>query len=268
MIVSEDPENEYPENEFPEYGWLWFKRDDKLQKADGEFVTVGSKLEANEKLKRYSSDVFAQDKIYDSFSGVEGPIVARVRYLGKTSDTFYYAPLVYDVLWMADATPVLKQYVIWCAERALHGWEKKYPENNVARAAIDSAKNYLMGKATREETLIAAKIAHDAAENELNCAREELYEIQEKFMNDYYKDKNTPFPSNAVALNDRNKSAEHSIFAASYAAEFVGSQEYDISATHCSSYAASGVTKSKLNNKLKSMIMKLKPKNKPNKYYK
>ena len=86
---------------------------------------------------------------------------------GKPEDIFRAAQTEEEFdycVWMVKYTFNKKQAVefsIFCAEKVLHFWEEKYPENDSPARAIEAAKKYL--KRPCKETKDAAKDAANAS---------------------------------------------------------------------------------------------------------
>ena len=86
---------------------------------------------------------------------------------GKPEDIFRAAQTEEEFdycVWMVKYTFNKKQAVefsIFCAEKVLHFWEEKYPENDSPARAIEAAKKYL--KRPCKETKDAAKDAAAAS---------------------------------------------------------------------------------------------------------
>jgi len=58
---------------------------------------------------------------------------------------------------------ILRLFACWCAEEVLPIYEKKYPNDNRPRNAIEVAKRYANGKATKDELAAARTAAWTAA---------------------------------------------------------------------------------------------------------
>jgi len=72
-----------------------------------------------------------------------------------------------DAIWclcivIEPADTEIRLFACDCAERALHIWEKKYPDDKRPRQAIETARKYAMGQAT-QHNLDAAGVAAWAA---------------------------------------------------------------------------------------------------------
>ena len=57
----------------------------------------------------------------------------------------------------------LRLFACWCVEEVLPIYEKEYPNDNRPRSAIEVAKRYANGKATKDELYAARDAARDAA---------------------------------------------------------------------------------------------------------
>ena len=75
-----------------------------------------------------------------------------------------------DAIWclcvvIEPAEREIRLFACDCAERALHIWEEKYPDDKRPRQAIETARKYAMGQATQHNLDAASAAAEDAAED-------------------------------------------------------------------------------------------------------
>jgi len=65
---------------------------------------------------------------------------------------------------------ILRLFACWCAEQVLPNFENKYPEDKRPRQAIETAKRYADGKATKKELSAANSAARSAADSAARSA--------------------------------------------------------------------------------------------------
>ena len=100
----------------------------------------------------------------DALELAGGPVVVRVRLSGEiTHDAEAIRSRHREMLWEADAGRVLREFAIWCAERALTGCRERGDEPHVAsRRALEVTRHWLDGNATDRELAAARRAAWDA----------------------------------------------------------------------------------------------------------
>src|SRR5690606_392190 len=100
----------------------------------------------------------------DALQYAPGPVVCRVRLGGEIVEgADKAASTERTVLWLADATRVLHEFALWCAERALTREREAGREPNPrAWAALEVKRRWLEGAATDEELVAAWGSAFDA----------------------------------------------------------------------------------------------------------
>jgi len=150
-------------------GWHWLNAAGTLAKYGGDEPTV--KVEAG---KTYAVDgvisacnrgLHGSVRAIDALVHAPGPIICRVKSWGAVSrERNKYATSHREVLWMADATKVLREFAASCAERALDRQEaagrKVHPDS---RNAVAVARKFARGEATEEELAAAWDAARAAA---------------------------------------------------------------------------------------------------------
>ncbi len=131
---------------------------------DWVMVTPGLKLHVDPPLEMCVRGLHASVRALDALGYAPGPIICRVRLAGEIiRDTDKVVATDREVLWMADATKVLHEFALWCAERALtrerDAGRKPDPRS---WAALKAKQAWLRGETTDAE-LAAAQAAATAA---------------------------------------------------------------------------------------------------------
>jgi hypothetical protein len=84
-----------------------------------------------------------------------------------------------DAIWALrsiEADKEIRLFACDCAESVLHIFEEKYPEDKRPSKAIETSRNYAIGKATREELDAASYAARDAAWDAWDAARDAAWD--------------------------------------------------------------------------------------------
>ena len=102
----------------------------------------------------------------DALQRASGHVVVRVRLSGEIThhDADKIRSRHREVMWVADAGRVLREFAIWCADRALTGCRERGDEPHAASwRALEATRLWLDGKATEGELAAAKDAAWDAA---------------------------------------------------------------------------------------------------------
>ena len=145
-------------------GWHWIAEDRRLRYGARDVVEIGKTYTATGPLHLCANGMHASRRALDALQYAPGPIVCRVRLSGELlHDTDKSVARSRAVLWMADATSVLHEFALTCAEDAL-GFMAARGEvvDPRSRAALDCKRRWLRGQASDEE-LDAAWAAAGAA---------------------------------------------------------------------------------------------------------
>ncbi len=138
-----------------------------MQYKPHTLVEAGQTLTVAGPLELCAVGLHASVNALDALKYAPGPVVCRVRLSGQV-----LAPQGEDkmcasertVLAMADATTVLHEFAVWCAEQALER-ERAAGREPDARswAALEAKRRWLRGEITNDELAAARAAARDAA---------------------------------------------------------------------------------------------------------
>ena len=106
------------------YGYHFVREDLKLGYGDGRIVIVGEKLTVDCEPILCEQGLHASKSILDALQYAPGPMLCRVRLFGQIlhSDDKSVAT-ERKVLWMFDATDLLRYFSRWCAAQVVHLWD-------------------------------------------------------------------------------------------------------------------------------------------------
>ena len=112
-----------------------------------------------------STGFHASRRPLDALSFAPGPWLCRVRLEGEVilEDDKAVGSRRVLLAGPVDLTRELRLFACGCAERVLPIFERERPGDARPRAAIETARRYANGEATREETAAAGDAAWDAA---------------------------------------------------------------------------------------------------------
>jgi hypothetical protein len=166
-------------------GWHFLPADKRLQHDDGREVVVGKWMRASEKGPHGGRPVLGEDGMHASPGPLQalecapGPIVCLVELRGDlvVGDDHHSTAVARErrAIWMADATRVLHEFALWCAEEELQLIEgatrddAALKEVAVSRKCLAIKRAWLAGQATEAE-VFAAKDAAWAAKNATRTA--------------------------------------------------------------------------------------------------
>jgi len=147
-------------------GWHFLPEDRRLRYRDCRKVRVGETLTCAGPLVLCGRGMHASAKAIDALNYAPGPIVCRVRLSGEI-----LAPEGEDkacatertVLAMTDATRVLQEWMLWCAERVLPLFEAQYPGDKRPRLALEAKRKWMDGEITDGELDATSAAAWGAA---------------------------------------------------------------------------------------------------------
>ena len=105
---------------------------------------------------------YPRDRIESLFDSPKTPLQILTLKEGKWADV-----PVQDRFWVVLRNEILpdellRLFACWCTEQAIHLFEKKHPDDNRPRVAIEVARRFAFGEATQDE-IDAAKDAARAA---------------------------------------------------------------------------------------------------------
>jgi len=153
-------------------GWHFLPMDRRLLHDDGREVKVGETVKFDGTLKLCSSGLHASLDLWHALGYAPGPVLCRVRCSGQLlHDTDKLVCTERTVLWMADATDMLRESARLCALDVIHLWDApaiviEYLKtgNETKRAAAWAAARAAAGDAARAAAGAAAwDAAWDAA---------------------------------------------------------------------------------------------------------
>ena len=140
--------------------WHLLSEDKRLGYGDGRLVEVGQTLECEGDPELCSNGMHGSVRLIDALTYASGPIVCRVKIEGDVIEGYNkICGRRRTVLWMLDATRILHEFAVTCAEDAL-ALVAQPDERSVE--AIDAKRRWLRGEITDEE-LDAAEAAAWAA---------------------------------------------------------------------------------------------------------
>ena len=150
--------------------WHFLPDDGKLDNGDGREVVVGETLRVEGTPVLCQHGLHASERIIDALHYAPGALVCRIKLGGEIveGDDKVVAQ-ERTVLWMYDATRVLHEFALWCAEEALKLVDKPDPRS---LEALRIKRLWLDGKATDEELAAARDAAWDAAWSAWDAARD------------------------------------------------------------------------------------------------
>ncbi len=155
--------------------WHWvMKSDTGPVLRDGRPVIVGAWIEHTGKLELCKTGLHASEDILDSLQYAPGAVMCRVECEGDiVRDTDKLVCTRRRVEWLVDGTSLLRLWACDCAERALTR-EREAGREPDARSwrAIEVARGFAAGTATREELAAASDAASDAASAAWDAARD------------------------------------------------------------------------------------------------
>ena len=142
---------------------------DLKTRFDSRQAVVGEALSVDEtKLKLCSFGLHASKHPSDALSFAQGDqtTLCLVELSGRILDDDGNKVCASErtILRAIDATRMLQDYAIWCAEKVLSLFEEKYPDDKRPRAAIETARKYLAGGCSKEDLQKAADAVADAAD--------------------------------------------------------------------------------------------------------
>ncbi len=150
--------------------WHFLSEDKRLGNGDGRLVEVGATLECEGEPELCNNGMHGSARLIDALYYASGPIVCRVKIEGDViQDEDKLCGRRRTVLWMLDATDILHEFGLACAEDALTLVDNPDPRSV---AAIAAKRNWLRSEITDEELDSAWAAAWDAA---LAAARDEAY---------------------------------------------------------------------------------------------
>jgi len=141
--------------------WHFLPDDGILANGDGRKVVVGETLRIEGEPVLCDHGFHASERIIDALQYAPGALVCRVKLGGKiTEGDDKVAAQERTVVWMYDATRVLHEFTLWCAEEALKLIDKPDPRSV---EALRVKRLLLDGNATDDELAPAIDAARDAA---------------------------------------------------------------------------------------------------------
>ena len=144
-------------------GWHFLKANGRTG-AKNLVVKPGQIMSCRGPIELCSNGLHASVKALDALQYAPGSIVQRVELIGERLDeSDKSCARRRRCLWVADATTVLHEFAIWCAEESLKLVESPDPRSV---AAIAAKRAWLRGEITAEEldaARDAARAARDAA---------------------------------------------------------------------------------------------------------
>lgn len=101
-------------------GWHFLPKDRHLRYAPYVEIKEGKVLSVNGPVELCVNGLHASEHALDAVSFAQGPIACRVKLSGDiVTAGNQMCARERTVLWVLDATPVLQQYMYWCAEQVL-----------------------------------------------------------------------------------------------------------------------------------------------------
>ena len=145
--------------------WHFLPEDRRLRWGSKEVVEAGRTYRAEGRLALCENGMHASVRAIDALGYAPGPIVCRVELLGEIiKDTDKAVARERHVLWMGDATLLLHEFALVCAEEALDATEARgLVVDPRSRTALAVKRRWLVGEVTDAE-LTAAQAAAWAAE--------------------------------------------------------------------------------------------------------
>jgi hypothetical protein len=107
----------------------------------------------------------------DALRYAPGPIICRVELSGEVDEEAdKLAASCRKVLWVADASRTLREWAIWCSERAIEAVSQLADLSDLDLKALEAGRRcnkvhhkHLVGEATAEDLKAASSAAHSAA---------------------------------------------------------------------------------------------------------
>lgn len=157
--------------------WHFLPEDRRLRFGRRMLVRPGNTFTATKRsLELCAYGLHASERAYDALKYAPGPVICRVMLTGAHLRGEDKLCAEYrTVLWMADATDVLRSWARWCALQVIHLWDapdvvRQYLETGdeglraAAGAAAGAAAWVAAGVAARDAAWDAARnAARDAA---------------------------------------------------------------------------------------------------------
>ena len=115
--------------------WHFLKEDRRMAFGDRELVEPGKTYRVEGEIRMCERGLHASKRALDALQYAPGPIVCRVEMGGRIfEDKNKLVAQERSVIWMADATGVLRDYARWCALSVGHLWDmpdvvRSYLEN-------------------------------------------------------------------------------------------------------------------------------------------
>jgi len=143
--------------------WHYLPALGQLSHNDKRPVIVGKTLHHKGPVLLCESGLHASVRLVDALSHCCGRFLCRVECWGDVqTHSDKIAVRHRRCLAMADVTPQLRLFAVLCAEHVLPIFEAKFPGDRRPRAAVDTAKRYLEGTASRDALITAANEAWNA----------------------------------------------------------------------------------------------------------
>ncbi|MCI0560410.1 MAG: hypothetical protein MN733_18140 [Nitrososphaera sp.] len=155
--------------------WHFLREDRRLLWGSKEVVEVGKTLRVEGTPVLCSFGFHACRKAINALAYAPGPIACRVMLGGEIiEDTDKLVANERTVIWMGNATHILRDFARWCALEVIHLWNA--PE--VVRRYLETGKESL-----RDAARAAARAADAARDAFMNRANEKLTEMLESLHN-------------------------------------------------------------------------------------
>lgn len=146
--------------------WHFLECSRRLRYGEPVEVFVGQTLTATGRLAICRNGMHASRRAIDAIRYAPGPVACRVCLSGEiVVEEDKVCARSRTVLWMADASAVLRDFIVSCGEWLL---TQEHTPDPRSLAAVDTARAYLRGIASRDE--------FDAAVVEARLASEDLYQ--------------------------------------------------------------------------------------------
>ena len=132
------------------YAWHFLAADRKMSYGTRALVEQGKTYRVDGDIQICAHGLHASKRALDALQYAPGPIVCRVEMGGRIlEDKNKLVAQERSVIWMADATGVLRDYARWCALSVWHLWDmpdvvRSYLENGseeIRAAAWDAARD-------------------------------------------------------------------------------------------------------------------------------
>lgn len=153
-------------------GWHFLQEDRRERFGDRRLIEAGKTYRVDPPIALCEKGLHASARAIDALFYAPGPIVCRVRLSGQVlRDEDKACATERTVLWLADATDVLHEFAVWCAERALER-ERAVGRDPDRRswAALEAKRQWLRGEINEEQLAAALAAARAAARDAARAA--------------------------------------------------------------------------------------------------